>query len=253
MKIALNKPLREFVETKLLFGDSPENISGRLKKREKNLLSVGKNSIRRYIGSIYGRKIEYARKLLKKGKKRKKRKPSPKLGERTFIDKRPCSIGKRERIGDAEGDFIVSGKEGKGILLVVADRKSRAPFIEKIIKPDFENVIEKMLRIKERFPELKTMTLDNDILFQKWKEMEKIIGIKIYFCHAYHSWEKGTVENTNKEIRRFIPKGADISKYSNEFVREIENRLQGRIMKCLKYLTPLEVLQNSRKRKRITD
>ncbi|QQR54385.1 IS30 family transposase [Candidatus Peregrinibacteria bacterium] len=86
------------------------------------------------------------------------------------------------------------------------------------------------------------MTTDNDILFQKHKELEKLLGIKIYFCHPYHSWEKGTVENTNKIIRKDIPKGSDISKYSKAFIQRLEEKLNRRPLKCLNYLTPKEAL-----------
>ena len=248
MKVVVNPELQKSVDALLLKGESPPNISGRLRKHEKILPSVSKNSIYRYIKSMYGRKIEAWRN--KKKQRRKYRGPkSERLSDRTFIDKRPLYINTRKRIGDVEADFIVSGKSGKGILLVVVDRKSRAPFLEKILPVSTKEVEEALLRIKERFPELKTITMDNDILFQKHKELEKILNIKIYFCHPYHSWEKGTVENVNKYIRRDIPKGSNISKYSKQFIRSIEEKLQSKIYKILKFQTPLEVLNKHRKRK----
>ena len=72
----------------------------------------------------------------------------------------------------------------------------------------------------------------------------------MYFCHPYHSWEKGTVENSNGYVRRDIPKGSDISKYSKHFIRKIEQKLQGRFMDCLNHLTPYEVLKNHRRQKK---
>ena len=53
---------------------------------------------------------------------------------------------------------------------------------------------------------MRTITTDNDILLQKHKELEKLLGVKIYFCHPYRLWEKGTIENTNGAIRKYIPK-----------------------------------------------
>ncbi len=248
MKLVENRELRDFVEQKLLKDDSPVNISGRIRKHEKNLPYVSKNSIYRYIESPYGRRIEGYRNN-KKQRRRHRRPKSERLKDRVFIDKRPKYINTRQRIGDAEADFIVSGKSGKGILLVVADRKSRMPFIEKIHPVNIQEVHRAFLKVKERFPEMKTFTTDNDILFRHHKELEKLLAVKIYFCHAYHSWEKGTVEKINKEVRRDIPKGSNISKYSKKFIQSVEEKLQDKIYKVLGYRTPLEVLEHHRKRK----
>jgi IS30 family transposase len=250
MRIVENAILRKFIEEKLCDDQSPLNISGRVKRCEKQFRPVSKNSIYRFIKSPYGRKAEYCRRKRKNRWRRKRRFCSKKLEGRIFIDKRPRIIDERKRIGDAEADFIVSGKSGTGIVLVVADRKSRAPFLERIIDVTIRNVHAAFKKIKKRFPELQTITTDNDLLFQHHKKLEKLLGVKVYFCHPYHSWEKGTVENINRYIRKDIPKGSDISKYSKRFIRSIETKLQRRIFKRLKYLTPMEVLGRMRKRKK---
>lgn len=248
MKIVEDAELRTFVEKRLLKDDSPVNISGRIKKHEKDLSDISKNSIYRYIESPYGRKIEHWRNK-RKQRKRHRRPKSEKLKERVFVGKRPKYIAERKRIGDAEGDFVVSGKSGIGFLLVVVDRKSRIPFVEKILPITIKNIEKAFVRIRERFPEMKTLTLDNDILFRHHKRLEKLLDIKIYFCNPYHSWEKGTVEKVNREIRKDIPKGSNISKYSRQFIRLIEERLQNKIYKVLNYRTPSELLNKHRKRK----
>lgn len=248
--MVVNPELQKTVDALLLKGESPPNISGRLKKLKQT--SVSKDSIYRYIKSVYGRKIEAWRKK-RKQRKRHRRPLAEKLKDRIFIDKRPLYINERKRIGDTEADFIVSGKSGKGMILVVIDRKSRMPFLEKILPVNIPEVERAFVRIKERFRELKTTTTDNDILFQKHKQLEKILNIKIYFCHPYHSWEKGTVENVNRYIRRDIPKASNISKYSKQFIRSIEEKLQNKIYKVLKYQTPSEVLDKYRKRKNTAD
>lgn len=79
--------------------------------------------------------------------------------------------------------------------------------------------------------------------------MEQLLVVKIYFCHPYHSWEKGTVENANRHIRKDIPKGSDISRYSRRFIKAIEEKLNRRILKCLDHRTPDEVVAEHRKRK----
>ena len=247
MKIVGDKFLQKFIEGYLYDDQSPRAISGRLKHRAKKLGYISKSGIHNYIRSVYGRRIEYYRKKRKK-RRWKKRPKYGKLDGRTFIDKRPKYIGKRMRMGDAEADFIVSGKSGKGILLVVVDRKTRISFLEKIAVVNIPNVHKAFLKIKQRFPEMKTITIDNDILLQKHKELEKLLKVKIYFCHPYHSWEKGTVENTNKYIRRDIPKGSNISSYSRSLFRNLEKKLNRRIMECLKFRTPVEALREERKK-----
>ena len=99
---------------------------------------------------------------------------------------------------------------------------------------------------------MKTLTIDNDILFQMHKTLEKLLKVKIYFCHPYHSWEKGSIENVNKYIRKFIPKGDDLSKYNKEEISIIESKCNERFMECLRYATPSEKLKEYRKRKKRT-
>lgn len=71
------------------------------------------------------------------------------------------------------------------------------------------------------------------------------LQIKTYFCRPYHSWEKGTIENTNGRIRRFIPKGADLSTYSDTEIQIIEDWLNHTPRKCLNYETPYEIMQKN--------
>jgi len=240
MKIVHNDALRKAVTVRLLDDQSPEAVAGVL-GRNRRLPGISKESIYRFIASVYGRRIE-AHRWRRKHRRKGRRPKTGQLPNRVFIDQRPKHINARRRIGDAEADFIVSGKSGHGILLVIADRKSRMAFIERIAEPNIPNVHAAFLRIKARFPELRTLTLDNDILFAKHEELAKLLGVKIFFCHAYHSWEKGTVENANKVIRRDIPKGSDISKRSKRFIEALERKLNRRPMKCLGYRTPREVL-----------
>jgi IS30 family transposase len=249
MKIVGNRELKDFIEKSLYDGQSPENIAGRIRKHEKHLPNIGKDSIYGFIGSVYGRKIESFRNK-KKQRKRGRGKKVTELKDRTFIDKRPKHINIRQRVGDAEADFIVSGKYGRGILLTLADRKLRTSFIEQILDVSIKNVHISFLRIKQRFPELKTFTTDNDVLFKHHKELERLLQVKIYFCHPYHSWEKGTIENTNKHIRKDIPKGSDISKYSRQFIRSIEDKLNRRFMDVLDHESPSEALERHRQRKK---
>ncbi len=245
-KIVSHSGLRTFVESALCDEQSPEAISGRLKYHEHDLPYISKNTIYAFLDSPYGRLIK------EKRKKRvyKTRRKITGLEDRVFIDKRPSIVEKRCRVGDCEGDFIVSGKSGKGCLLVIVDRKTRYVCIEQIIDVSVDTVFEKMVCMKKRFPLMKTLTLDNDILFRMHKTLENVLDIPIYFCFPYHSWEKGSVENVNKYIRKFIPKGSNISRYDRDFIAAVEDKCNERFMKCLGYLTPQESLEKEKQREK---
>lgn len=247
MKIVEHDVLQREISARLYDDQSPEAIAGYI-RRNRFLPSISKDSIYRFVASVYGRKIEYYR-LRKRARRRGRRPKAGTLANRTFIDKRPKNINVRRYIGDAEADFIVSGKSGKGVLLVVADRKSRSVFLELLVSPTIQNVHAAFIRIKTRLRELKTLTMDNDILFEKHEELACMLKVKIYFCHPYHSWEKGTVENANKAIRRDIPKGSDLSRYTIHFIDALEHKLNRRPMKCLGYRSPQEVLDAHRRRR----
>lgn len=250
MKIVERDELRTFVERGLKEGRSPESIAKRVTRRETHLPTISGDSIERFLKSVYGRKIESERKALKQKRRwRRRRAKSARLGERKFIDRRPRIANHRGRVGDVEGDFIESGRSGEGRLLVVVDRKLRVAFVEKVWPVSVANITRAFQRIRTRYPEMRTLTTDNDILLDHHAQLEKLLRIRIFFCHPYHSWEKGTVENANGEIRKYIPKGSDISKRSRYFIRSVEAKLNNRYMDCLNSRTPAEALMLHRKRK----
>jgi len=247
-KKIINCPkLRSFVEGRLLDGQSPQAISGRLKYQEKELPLVSKNTIYEFLRSSFGQLI--GSNLAKLKKPHRGRGKVKKIQERVFIDKRPKIIENRGRVGDIEADFIVSGKTGKGIILTATCRRLRISFLELITDVSIDQVRWSFLKIRERFPEIKTITLDNDILFRMHRTLESLLKVKIYFCHPYHSWEKGSVENLNKFIRRYIPKGSNISRYGKKYVSWLEKKSNERFLKCLRYATPEEKLSSYRERK----
>jgi transposase, IS30 family len=228
---------------------SPEMVSGYIRTHRKDLPSISATVVRKYIRSPYGRRIESHRARVFK-KYRRKTKLKVTIDGRRMISKRPKIVALRARIGDSEGDFVVSGKGGAGIVLNVTDRKSRAPFLEKIYPVTIKNVIRAFVRIQKRFPELKTLTLDNDILFVMHRDLEQKLHIRIYFCFPGRPYEKGSNENRNKIIRRYIQKGSDISRVPRSRIKSLEVKLQRRIMKCLNYRTPADILERHRSRKK---
>lgn len=246
-KIALDSNLKAFVEQHLLDDQSPEAIEGRL-RIEKTIASVSAFAIRRFIKSPYGRRIEAHRiKVFKKKWRRKT--PKTILDGKQMIDKRPSKINKRWGLGHMEGDFIVSGKSGKGILLTLTDRKTRKSFVEKILPVSVRNVERALIRMKRRYPEMQSITFDNDLLFLEHKRLERRLVVMIYFCHPRSPWEKPSIEHLNKILRRYIPKSSDISKYSRRVIQKLEEKVNRRFMECLKFLSPNEAYVQALKQK----
>jgi len=240
MKIEKNIKLRNYVDSRLGQDWSPEQIAGRIKEQEKNIKYTSKMGIYKYIYSPYGRNLE--KHLRRKGKKGKQRINSGSIKNRTFIEERPLEANNRLEYGHWEGDLIVSGKQGKGVLLTLHERKSRYPIIEKISSRKTKIINQRIYERTGIFINFDSLTLDNDVSFSKHEELSSLLNCPIYFCHPYHSWEKGGVENTNGLIRQYIKKGSDISKYSVKYIREIERKLQNRPRKCLNFKTPKEVM-----------
>ena len=89
---------------------------------------------------------------------------------------------------------------------------------------------------------LRTLTYDNGIENKYHEEIADTLSIQTYFCKPYHSWEKGTVENTIGRIRRFIPKGSDVANYTPKYIAKIEHWLNHTPRKCLKFKTPYEIM-----------
>ena len=90
-----------------------------------------------------------------------------------------------------------------------------------------------------------SLTIDNDISFRRHVELSRMLDAPVYFCQPYHSWEKGSVENMNKWIRQYVPKKSDVSKLTDEYIRFVEGRLNGRPRKCLKFRTPFEIMKRN--------
>ena len=247
-KIALDPSLKTFVELHLLDDQSPDAIAGRLRRIEKVVSYVSPAAIKRYIKSVYGRRIESHRAKIFKRKHWRRRVKTTLDGKRP-ISKRPKRINERKGLGHMEGDFIVSGRSGKGLGLVLIDRNLRKVLLERILPVSVRNVERALLRMKKRFPEIATITFDNDILFLEHKRLERILRVKIYFCHPRSPWEKPSVENFNKWLRRYIPKSSDISRYSRYIFEQLEAKANRRFMDVLKFHTPDEMYAKALKRK----
>jgi transposase, IS30 family len=242
MSIIEDMKLREYIETKLLVDDwSPEQIAGRLAQGI-GLEPVSTPTIYKYIRSVYGRQLEYELDLAKQKRRKKHQQKVTKLEGRVFIDMRPEAANDRSQYGHWEGDFIVSGKAyGNVSLLVLHERVSRYTLIARIEDRTIQNVEDVLLECLPALGPLKSLTLDNDIAFKRHLELSELINAPVYFCQPYHSWEKGGVENVNRIIRRYVPKGCDISKYTKREIWDMQHLINGMPRKILGYKTAREV------------
>lgn len=239
MKINENKELRKYVIHGLEQHWNPDEISGRMKK-EKQPFYSSKTAIYEWLRTNRGQyfcQYLYSKRYRKKKIKKKTKKTL--IPNRIGIELRPEGAANRTRYGHYEADTIVSGKKtgSKESLAVVYERKAKYTNIRKIksLKPELFN---KAIESVKKELEIKTMTMDNGIENVKHEEL----GVKTYFCDPYSSWQKPGVENAGKMIRKFIPKGSDISCYSDGYVKMIEDILNNKPRKSLKYKTAYEVM-----------
>lgn len=242
-KINQNNKLRKYITEKLKLYWSPDEISGRM-RQNKEPFYVSKTAIYEWLYSPRGQywcKYLYSKQY--KPSKRKKKTERVMIPNRISIENRPLGAINRSRYGHYETDYIVSNRSGKGALSVTNERKSKLVKIQKAktMKPqEHMNILKK---IKKEI-KIKTITFDNGIE-NKYHQQLYEFNIETFFCDAYSSWQKGQVENTNKMIRRFIPKGTNISLISNEYVKIIENILNNKPRRSLNYKTPLEVARKA--------
>lgn len=253
MKVVENSGLREYVEKNIRNDWSPEQIAGRLREIDRHLKYASRGAVYKYIDSVYGRALE--KHLRYKGRPRKggNKQKVAELANRVFIDQRPEIVGNRERFGDWEGDFIVSNKAGEGTLVVLYERKAMYTIIKKIMSRRCDVVNRYIQEMTGGLVCFSSLTIDNDISFRKHQELSELLSAPIYFCRPYHAWEKGGVENINKLIRQYIAKGSDISKYPDDYIKKVEDKLNNRPRKGLDYKTPLEVMVENNQFKTLTD
>lgn len=240
LKVVSHPELRRYVEEKLREEWSPELISGRIQNIDRHLPRVSPKAIYAFVYSVYGRPFEkllYSKAVKKRGGP--KRGTRAVMDGRTSIEKRPKSAEKRKVFGHVEGDFIESGKDGTGSLLVLVERKTRYPFLAYCADRTASAVNELIFSLLKDML-LASLTLDNDVSFKKHQALSELIDAAVFFCHPYTSSEKGTVENRNRIVRRTVPKRSDWSQVSVETILLIQTKMRNRPMKCLGYKTPQE-------------
>lgn len=176
------------------------------------------------------------------------------LGGKT-IEERPKSVYGRDIFGHWEMDTVVGAKKkSRSCLLVLSERLTRREIIRKIPDKKAESVIAEMnkleldLGIKSFKRIFKTITCDNGVEFSDFEGIEKSVnGIdtrtNVYFCHPYCSSERGTNENQNKLIRRYIPKGSIIDNYTEEYVQKVEDFINNYPRRMFNGMSTNEILK----------
>ena len=237
-KIEHDPHLRSYIIAKLVEHWNPDEISGKM-KRDRMTFYASKTAIYEWLRSVYGQR--YCPFLYSKRYRRKKRKPKltrEMIPERVSIHERFLGAAGRTRYGHWEADTIVSGKRtGSAAAVSVAyERKARfiaAQRIENLKPASHTAALTGMLRNKKAL----SITQDNGIENRDHREL----GIPSFFCDPYSSWQKGGVENANKMIRRYLPKGMDLAAVSQEYLDQIVSIINSKPRRILKYRTALEV------------
>lgn len=248
-----NSFIREYVIGKLKANYSPEQIAGRLKVDYPEY-EISHEAIYQFIYTQYHRQGygdcvgEDLRVYLKRRHRARHRKNAPfrqqrlKIPDAVSILQRPAEIELRLTLGHWEGDSMVS-RQSKFGLNTLVERKSGLVFITKIKNGKAEETNRTVVsRLGALEPEKRqTLTLDNGAENSGHKIITKKLGTACYFAQPYHSWERGTNENTNGLIRYYLPKKTDFKLVTNQQIERIENILNNRPRKRLQWLTPLEV------------
>lgn len=235
--------LRMEVERRIGIGWSPELIAGRL-ALSSDLPPISHEAIYQWIYTeaphLIGSLVRHHPSRWPKGKGyRKRRLPIP---HRVSIQDRPQIINTRQQPGHWETDLLIG--KGTSAIQVTVERQTRFTKLKKIHR---KTALASRLALSSALstfpPHIKrSITYDNGFENVEHHLLNQQIGSSSYFCEPYHSWEKGTVENTNGLIRRFLPKKTNFDTIPDTQLQQVESWLNDRPRKCLNFKTPAESL-----------
>jgi len=239
-----SKWIYSYVIEKLIEGWSPEQIAGRLAIEEKNQV-LCHETIYQYIYSKKNKEKKLWEYLPRKQKRRKKQhgRSSQRvhIPNRVSIHERAEEVNQRMIFGHWEGDTI-EGKGHKDGIHTEVERISRFLMAERVSSISSEETAKVQLEMFESLPEEARVstTLDNG-RENHLHTVLNIIGMDTYFADPYSSWQRGTNENTNGLVRRYIPKKTPLQNLSHQELQDIVDEINNRPRKVLHYLTPAEV------------
>ncbi len=261
LKLGANRIMVKFISERILVHrESPDIVAARMKQM--NMAGrICTKTIYSYIdmGLIEGVTNEtlWEKRTRSKRPTKKLRRSFKRLARSESIEKRPEHIENREEFGHWEMDLVVGSQGGSGtVLLTIVERKTRHLITRKLQDKTQRSVHKALRSIEQKFGSVsfrkifKTITVDNGSEFLDLDAMEKSAfsnktRTKIYYAHPYSSWERGTNENTNRIIRRFIAKGHDIAEFSRKRIKEIEQWINNYPRKILDYLSPYELFNKA--------
>lgn len=239
IKIGNDLPLAEYIEDKIVNEKySPEAALAAVAQSGIEFqTTISVRTLYRYIDS--GIFLKLTNKDLPVKGKRKRHNKKVKVQKRASvgesIENRPDEVESRETFGHWEMD-TVKGKRGttKSCMLVLTERKTRNEIIFKLADQKAESVVDALDRLEIKWGDMfykifRSITVDNGVEFADYEGMERSAiyeGEKrtyLFYCHPYSSWERGTNENTNRLIRRHIPKGEDFDEKQDRDIEYIEN------------------------------
>jgi IS30 family transposase len=226
---------------------SPDQIAHRA--RHEGTLNISHQWIYRYIvgdrtnGGLLWRQLRRA--SLRRRHYHRGRKPRQHIRFRVGIEQRPAEVESRNELGHWEGDTIL-GKGRRGAVLTVVERKSR--YLRMGVLPNLraKTIVEIISnRLHQLSARVQSITLDNGVEFSYHPRIARALSTDIYFAEPYKPWQRGSNENTNGLIRQYLPKKRRLDNLSQKENDRIEKRLNHRPRKCLGYLTPHEVFNDT--------
>jgi len=225
---------------------SPEQISGAL--RETGFLSISHQTIYSYIWWEKKKGGKLWKHLRQSRKKRRKKHNSLNtrgiLTDKRHISERPDVVETRGRIGDWEIDTVM-GSSDQHCIVTLVDRKTGYLLIGKLKNRTVDElnwVTRKLIRKHE--DKMLTITADNGTEFHGYSDLEDDTGVTFYFATPYHSWERGTNENTNGLIRQYLPKRESMAKLSQKACDKIAFEINNRPRKRHGFIPPANLFWN---------
>lgn len=242
-KIETNQELRDYIIHGLKAGWNPDEISGYM-KRTRQPFYASKTTIYEWLYSHYGQQYcAYLPRMRYRPKRRRRGlKPGLTISGRLPIAERPAGATNRSRYGHWEADTLVSGRYTNSTtsLVVATERKTRyvvAGLIPNLTGETFSNALSQLLDGKQ----VRTMTLDNGVENHAHQAFSRTTGAATFFCDPYSSWQKGSVENANKLIRGYIPKGSNLANYNQAYINFVVGRINNKPRRCLGYRSAVEL------------
>ena len=171
-------------------------------------------------------------------KKRKRPTKAKNIPDRVSIHERPAEADGK-RFGDWEMDLVL-GKGQKSAILTLCERSRNYLIMERL--PQGKNpdaVAETVIRLLWPYRKnVLSITTDNGVEFCRHRRIAEALKTTVYFADSYASWQKGTIENTNKLIRQYIPKGSDFRDLTDEYIHSVQLKINRRPREKLNFSTP---------------